>query len=72
MLGLRIEPELARRLEAIALRTGRTKSDIAREALAKYLADQDLPAEARGQSLAATAAQADEDFWPVDGRGWTA
>jgi len=33
MLGIRLEPELARRLDWLARATGRPKSDLAREAI---------------------------------------
>ena len=37
MLGIRLEPELARRLDWLARATGRPKSDLAREAIRRYL-----------------------------------
>jgi RHH-type transcriptional regulator, rel operon repressor / antitoxin RelB len=51
MLGIRLEPDLDRRLAALAKRQGKTKSDLAREAIRRYLMDDDLAAEARRQSL---------------------
>jgi hypothetical protein len=40
MLGIRLEPELEARLERLARETGQTKSHIAREAIARYLSQQ--------------------------------
>lgn len=51
MFGIRLEPNLDRQLAALAKRRGRTKSDLAREAIRRYLLDDDLAAEARRQSL---------------------
>lgn len=39
MLALRIDPETEKRLEALAARTGRTKSFYAREAIIAHLDD---------------------------------
>jgi RHH-type transcriptional regulator, rel operon repressor / antitoxin RelB len=39
MLALRIDPETDKRLEALAARTGRTKSFYAREAIVTHLDD---------------------------------
>jgi RHH-type rel operon transcriptional repressor/antitoxin RelB len=39
MLALRLDGETERRLEALAKRTGRTKSHYAREAITAYLED---------------------------------
>lgn len=52
MLGVRLDPETERALEALAQRTRRTKSDIAREAVRAYVRRQDAgyAAEARRQS----------------------
>jgi len=62
MLGVRLDDELERRLTSVARNQGRSKSDIAREAVRRYvdLHDEALRAEARRQSLRAAA------------RGWTA
>ena len=51
MFGIRLEPDLDHRLAALAKRQGRTKSDLAREAIRRYLLEDDLAAEARKQSL---------------------
>ncbi len=51
MLGVRLDEELERRLEELARRQGRTKSAVARDAIRRYLAGDDLAAEARRQSL---------------------
>jgi RHH-type rel operon transcriptional repressor/antitoxin RelB len=61
MLGVRLDDELERRLTAVARTQGRSKSDIARDAVRRYveLHDEAYLAEARRQSLAASA------------RGWT-
>ncbi len=68
MLGIRLEPELARRLEWLARATGRPKSDLAREALRAYL-DANVE-EARRQSLLASRAPTVD--LPSDDTGWTA
>lgn len=39
MLALRIDPEIEKRLEALAARTGRTKSFYARQAILAHLDD---------------------------------
>jgi len=51
MLGIRLEPDLDRRLAALAKQQGKTKSDLAREAIRRYLMDDDLATESRRQSL---------------------
>jgi RHH-type rel operon transcriptional repressor/antitoxin RelB len=61
MLGVRLDNELEERLAAVARTQGRSKSDIAREAVRRYVErhDEAFLAEAKRQSLQATA------------RGWT-
>ena len=39
MLGVRLEPELEKRLERLAKKTGRTKSYYAKEAIRQYIED---------------------------------
>ena len=39
MLALRLPPELEARLDALAKRTGRTKSEYAREAIVEFIDD---------------------------------
>ena len=68
MLGIRLEPELARRLDWLARATGRPKSDLAREAIRGYL-DNNVE-EARRQSLLASRTPTAE--LPSDDTGWTA
>ena len=41
MLGIRLEVDLEKRLEALAKKTGRTKSYYAREAIKQYLEDRE-------------------------------
>ena len=55
MLGIRLDADTEKSLGAIARRTRRSKSDIAREALVKHVRrlDQAYLAEARRQSLRA-------------------
>lgn len=57
MLGVRLDGELEQRLAAVARTQGRSKSDIAREAVRRYvdLHDEAFHAEARRQSLRAVA-----------------
>jgi RHH-type rel operon transcriptional repressor/antitoxin RelB len=68
MLGIRLEPELERRLDWLAHATGRAKSDLAREAIRRYL-DSNVE-EARRQSVLASETAVD-DLTP-DESGWTA
>jgi RHH-type rel operon transcriptional repressor/antitoxin RelB len=57
MLGVRLDPDTERGLQQIARRSRRSKSDIAREAIERYVRQHDaaLVAEARRQSLRAAA-----------------
>ena len=48
-LGLRLEPRLGSQLASLSRRTGRSKSDIAREAVREYLDRHDEDAEFRRQ-----------------------
>ena len=41
MLGVRLEPELEKRLERLAKKTGRTKSFYAQEAIRQYVEDRE-------------------------------
>ncbi len=41
MLGVRLDPELEKRLEELASRTGRSKSYYAREAIREYVEDRE-------------------------------
>ena len=61
MLGVRLDAELEQRLTSVARSQGRSKSDIARDAVRRYveLHDAAFLAEAKRQSLAAAV------------RGWT-
>lgn len=62
MLGVRLDPETEKALDRFAHRSRRSKSDIAREAIRRYVRQNDakLAAEAKAQSLRAAA------------RGWSA
>ena len=51
MFGVRLDPELDRRLAVLAKQQGKTKSDLAREAIRRFLMENDLTAEAQRQSL---------------------
>ena len=64
MLGVRLDEELEQRLAAVARTQGRSKSDIAREAVRRYVDrhDEALQAEARRQSLLAAEHEGDEDY----------
>jgi RHH-type rel operon transcriptional repressor/antitoxin RelB len=57
MLGVRLDSELEERLAAVARTQGRSKSDIAREAVRRYVErhDEAFLAEAKRQSLRAAA-----------------
>ncbi len=64
MLGFRLDDDLERRLTAVARSQGRSKSDIARDAVRRYvdLHDEAFRAEARRQSLRASARDATGDW----------
>ncbi|WP_294337886.1 ribbon-helix-helix protein, CopG family [uncultured Sphingomonas sp.] len=67
MLGVRLDDDLERRLTAVARSQGRSKSDIARDAVRRYvdLHDEAYRSEARRQSLAASRRDDEQtpDFW---------
>ncbi|HEU0066748.1 MAG TPA: ribbon-helix-helix protein, CopG family [Sphingomonas sp.] len=64
MLGVRLDTELEARLAAVARTQGRSKSDIAREAVRRYVErhDEAFLAEARRQSLRAAAHDRPDDW----------
>ncbi|WP_298091907.1 ribbon-helix-helix protein, CopG family [uncultured Sphingomonas sp.] len=64
MLGVRLDTELEERLAAVARTQGRSKSDIAREAVRRYvdLHDEAYRREARRQSERASRRDEAEDF----------
>lgn len=63
MLGVRLDADLERRLASVARSQGRSKSDIARDAVRRYVEKHDRAflAEAKRQSLAASARWTGED-----------
>jgi len=65
MLGVRLDSELEERLAAVARTQGRSKSDIAREAVRRYVErhDEAFLAEAKRQSLRAAARDRTTDDW---------
>ncbi len=69
MLGVRLDEELEQRLAAVARSQGRSKSDIAREAVRRYvdLHDEAFRREARRQSLRASRRESADDhrFWEL-------
>lgn len=67
MLGVRLDDDLEARLTSVARTQGRSKSDVAREAVRRYvdLHDQALWAEAKRQSLAAAA-----EGWTEEDEAW--
>lgn len=69
MLGVRLDDDLEKRLAAVARSQGRSKSDIARDAVRRYveLHDRAFLAEARRQSLRAAARG-----WNKEDRAWEA
>lgn len=71
MLGVRLDDELERRLTAVARSQGRSKSDIARDAVRRYvdLHDEAYRSEARRQSLAACRRDTEQggDTWDASG-----
>jgi RHH-type rel operon transcriptional repressor/antitoxin RelB len=74
MLGVRLDDELERRLTSVARSQGRSKSDIAREAVRRYVERHDSAfwAEAKRQSLAAAAMgwSKDDEEWESLGAAW--
>ena len=60
MLGIRLEDELDQKLTAIAKQRGLTKSDLVREAIRRYLSEDELASEARRQSLLVSAHEDEE------------
>jgi RHH-type rel operon transcriptional repressor/antitoxin RelB len=74
MLGVRLDNDLERRLASVARNQGRSKSDIAREAVRRYVEmhDQAFLAEARRQSLAAAARgwNEEDEAWERLGVMW--
>ena len=75
MFGIRLERDLDQRLAALAKRQGRTKSDLAREAIRRYLMGDDLAAEARRQSLLVSRSNSEQDAldfieYAADQEGW--
>jgi RHH-type rel operon transcriptional repressor/antitoxin RelB len=74
MLGVRLDTELEERLAAVARTQGRSKSDIAREAVRRYvdLHDEAYRREAARQSTRASARTSADDavFWQ-DAAAWT-
>ena len=73
MLGVRLDTELEERLAAVARTQGRSKSDIAREAVRRYvdLHDDAYRREARRQSTRASQRASSDDvlFWQA-ARAW--
>ena len=65
MLGVRLDSELEERLAAVARTQGRSKSDIAREAVRRYVEQHDeaFQAEAKRQSLRAAETDGDDEDW---------
>jgi predicted transcriptional regulator len=69
MLGVRLDPKLDRLLAAEARRRRITKSQLAREAIERFLAARDLAEQARVQSRLAS--KHVDIALPHDDRGWT-
>jgi RHH-type rel operon transcriptional repressor/antitoxin RelB len=69
MLGVRLDPKLDRLLGAEARRRRTTKSQVAREAIRRFLQGTDIAKQAREQSLRASAQ--DEPDLGHDDSGWT-
>jgi RHH-type transcriptional regulator, rel operon repressor / antitoxin RelB len=74
MLGVRLDDELERRLTSVARSQGRSKSDIARDAVRRYVDAHDAAflAEAKRQSLAAAARgwTEEDETWERLGAAW--
>jgi RHH-type rel operon transcriptional repressor/antitoxin RelB len=61
MLGIRLNTDMEQELAAVARKQGRSKSDVARDAIRRYLAAEGLFAEARRQSLLVSASEHDRE-----------
>jgi RHH-type rel operon transcriptional repressor/antitoxin RelB len=72
MLGVRLDDELERRLISVAREQGRSKSDIVRDIVRRYVDqhDQAFLAEARRQSRAAAARGWSEEDEAWERLGW--
>lgn len=73
VLGVRVEPELERQLDQLALQLGKTRSACIREAISLYLSRHGNAAEARRQSE--YLAQIEPTHWSEqlpDWNDWTA
>ena len=75
MFGVRLDPELDQRLDALARATNRSRSALVREALSRYLDGDSFLAEARRQSLLASAHPQEQEILdmlhsPSDVDGW--
>ena len=75
VFGIRLEEDLDLKLTAIARQRGLTKSDLVREAISRYLNENELATEARRQSLLASSQKEEEDVMEfiehtADLQGW--
>lgn len=73
VLGVRVEPELERQLDQLALQLGKTRSACIREAISHHLSRHGNAAEARRQSEHLS--QVESPHWSEqlpDWNGWTA
>jgi RHH-type rel operon transcriptional repressor/antitoxin RelB len=74
MLGVRLDDDLEQRLTAVARTQGRSKSDIVRDVVRRYvdLHDEAFLAEAKRQSLAAAALgwSEEDEAWERLGAAW--
>jgi predicted transcriptional regulator len=61
MLAIRLDPDLERRLAGVAKRHRRTKSQVVRDALLRYLDGESLATEARRQSLRVSGTAAERE-----------
>lgn len=61
MLGVRLDAETERRLDALARARGRSRSDVVREALVRYLDGDSWLEECRRQSRLVTAHESEEE-----------
>jgi len=61
VLAVRLDPPLQRDLGAIAKRQKRSKSDVVRDAIRRYLESDALAAEARRQSVRVSRSRGEQD-----------
>lgn len=71
MLGVRLDDDMERLLDRVAMRKGVSKSDITRDALRKYLRREAISRDEAKAVVARLNAQPhDDEFWQGDVENW--